>query len=110
MTFKCAATANPSAVIKWIKAGNVLSNSSNNGAIKHIITNRSEGDCEVAKRQSVCLSYSELTIINIEPFDDGDYVCDATNKDGHTAKNATLIVRGKLSTGQTLRTVQLHLY
>ena len=102
VTFTCSAAANPSAVIQWIKAGKVISNSSNNDTNQYIIINKFEGDCDNTYHQSVWWSCSELSIINSKPGDSGDYACNATNDIASRVKYATLIVEKGIYINQLL--------
>ena len=74
----------------------MLSNSSNNTAVKLIIINNIYGDCNVNDPPSGCLFSSELSVLAIESSDGGEYMCNATNKVGSSVKNATLTVQGTI--------------
>lgn len=72
VTVECNVTANPPAIIMWMKRTNEGSQTLINTvqtSITHLLTNTPSGP----------VSTSTLTISNVEADDNGDYICKASN-------------------------------
>ena len=94
ITSRCAAIANPRAVIQWKKNGKLLSNKTLNNKPKILITNSTDGNCTITDPPSHCRTFSTLKIFSTQYDDNGEYICSASNKAGSTSQSANFTVIG----------------
>ena len=90
--FLCNANGNPRVVIQWAINGTILSG---NDQAKYLITNSTTGNCSINDPPEKCETFSKLEIFNVEPTDNGEYTCKATNKAGYLEGSANLYVNGQ---------------
>ena len=102
VTFSCIATGNPRVVVQWAFNGTILSN---NDQVKFMITNSTQGNCTISDPPEQCKTFSKLEMFNVEPTDNGEYICSATNSAGKLENSANLYVNG-----QFINTVLVYSY
>ena len=95
VTFSCIATGIPRVEVQWALNGTVLNN---NDQVKFVITNNTQGSCTINNPPEQCKTVSKLEIFNVEPADNGEYTCNATNGAGNLENSANLYVNGQFIT------------
>ena len=94
VSFVCGAYANPTANIQWLKHGVPVTEDSNHKIVAHNVTSNCVHKDHCQSSETACASISALTILSVEPDDQGNYTCDIHNGIGHVSKIATLTVNG----------------
>ena len=74
----CRVHANPPANIQWFKGITPIKEDSNHTISGNITTNCTCQD-RCKSSEIACISYSKLELLYVEPDDDGNYTCEASN-------------------------------